>query len=246
MYSTIKTAIIQGIQTKPIQVEVDISNGMPAFDMVGQLSGEVREGKERIRTALHNIGVILPAKRITINLSPANVRKNGTGFDLPIAIAILQSLGVISKEDCEGKLFIGELGLNGQILPVNGVLPIVSDGMQERIKDFVIPKDNEIEASLVKGANIYAFSNLQEIIDFLNGKPYVKEIYNIEELIEKPTCGTGRFLCFLFSYHGCMVMSPFGSLSQENISTSSLGEIPSDRSINPAIQASRPTISGAE
>lgn len=181
MYSTIKTAIIQGIHTKPIQVEVDISNGMPAFDMVGYLSPEVREGKERIRTALHNIGVILPAKRITVNLSPANLRKCGTGFDLPIAIAILQSIGALSQEACENKLFVGELGLNGQILPVNGVLPIVSDGMENGVTEFVIPKDNISEGKLVKDAKIYAFSHLQEILDFLNGKPYEEEVINIEE-----------------------------------------------------------------
>ena len=187
MYSTIKTAIIQGIHTKPLQVEVDISNGMPNFEMVGHLSPEVREGKERIRTALHNIGVILPAKRITINLSPANLKKNGTGFDLPIAVAILQSLGVVTQQMCEGKLFVGELGLNGQILPIHGVLPIVSDGMESGISEFIIPKENEVEARLVKEANIYAFENLKELIDFLNGKPYVTDIPNIieETMLEK-------------------------------------------------------------
>jgi len=181
MYSTIKTAIIQGIQTKPIQVEVDISSGMPMFDMVGYLSPEVREGKERIRTALHNIGVILPAKRITINLSPANLRKSGTGFDLPIAIAILQSLGVVPEETCQDKLYIGELGLNGQILPVNGVLPIVSDGVENGVVDFIIPKENYGEASLVKAARIFAFSNLKDVVDFLNGKKYESENIYIEE-----------------------------------------------------------------
>ena len=184
MYSTIKTAIIQGIHTKPLQVEVDISNGMPTFEMVGHLSPEVREGKERIRTALHNIGVILPAKRITINLSPANLRKSGTGFDLPIAIAILQSLGVVGEEQCEGKLFIGELGLKGQILPINGVLPIVSDGMENGVTEFIIPKDNEKEARLVKGVRIYAFENLQDVLAFLNGKPYVSD-NNIEETVSE-------------------------------------------------------------
>ncbi len=183
MYSTIQTAILEGIHTKSIQVEVDISNGMPAFEMVGFLAPEVREGKERIRTALHSIGVILPAKRITINLSPANIRKSGTGFDLPIAIAILQSLGVVTKEACEGKLFIGELSLNGQILPVNGVLPMVSDGVNGNIYQCVVPKENENEGKLVKDAKIYGFSNLQEVLDFLNGKPYVCSPNNIEETL---------------------------------------------------------------
>lgn len=182
MYSTIKTAILEGIQTRQIQVEVDISNGMPVFEMVGHLAPEVREGKERIRTALHSIGVILPAKRITINLSPAHIRKSGTGFDLPIAIAIMQSLGLVTKEACEGKLFIGELSLNGQILPVNGILPVVSDGLKGGITEFVVPKENENEARLVGGAKSYSFGTLQEVLDFLNGKPYVAELSNMEEI----------------------------------------------------------------
>ena len=181
MYSTVKTAILEGISTRQVQVEVDISNGMPVFDMVGHLAAEVREGKERIRTALHSIGVILPAKRITINLSPAHIRKSGTGFDLPIAIAIMQSLGLVTKESCEGKLFIGELSLNGQIQAVNGVLPVVSDGVLEGISEFIVPKDNENEARLVQTARIYSFDSLKDVLDYLNGKAYVENVLNIEE-----------------------------------------------------------------
>lgn len=182
MYSKINTAILEGIQTRQIQVEVDISNGMPAFDMVGHLSPEVREGKERIRTALHSIGVVLPAKRITINLSPAHIRKSGTGFDLPIAIAIMQSLGLVPEEACRDKLFIGELSLNGQILSVNGILPVVSDGVGAGIRSFVVPKENENEGRLVREAKIFSFHTLQELMAFLNGKPYEEQIYNIEEM----------------------------------------------------------------
>lgn len=199
MYSTIQTAILEGIQTKEIQVEVDISSGMPVFEMVGHLAPEVREGKERIRTALHNIGVILPAKRITINLSPAHIRKSGTGFDLPIAIAIMQSLGLVTKEACEGKLFIGELSLNGQILPVNGILPVVSDGVMAGTKEFVVSRENDNEARLVKQAKVYSFANLREVLDFLGGRPYVENEYPIEDsmsLLEKDfkdVCGQ-RFI----------------------------------------------------
>lgn len=183
MYSVIKTAILEGIHTRPIQVEVDMSTGMPSFDMVGHLAPEVREGKERIRTALHSIGVILPAKRITVNLSPANIRKMGTGFDLPIAIALLQSLGIVTSEACAGKIFVGELTLNGQIQAVNGILPIVSDGVGEDIYEFVIPKENEGEGRLVSKAKVYAFETLQEVIDFLGGKPYQTDYSNIEETV---------------------------------------------------------------
>lgn len=183
MYSTIKTAILEGIQTRQIQVEVDISNGMPVFEMIGHLAPEVREGKERIRTALHSIGVILPAKRITINLSPAHIRKSGTGFDLPIAIAIMQSLGLVTEEACAGKLFIGELSLNGQILPVNGILPVVSDGTKAGIREYVVPRENENEAHLVKQACVYSFETLQEVLYFLNGKPYEEKRIAPEENI---------------------------------------------------------------
>ena len=175
MYSKVHTAILEGIHTQPVCVEVDISNGLPAFEMVGQLSTEVKEGKERIRTALHSVGVILPAKRITINLSPANIRKSGTGFDLPTAIAILESIGAITQDACKEKLFVGELGLNGQILAVNGVLPIISDGVENGILEFVIPKENQNEGKLVKQAKVYAFSHLRDVIAFLNGKPYEEE-----------------------------------------------------------------------
>lgn len=181
MYSTIKTAVLEGIQTRPVQVEVDISNGMPAFDMVGHLSAEVKEGKERVRTALHSLGILLPAKRITMNLSPANIHKTGTGFDLPMAAAIMLSLGLIPEEKCKDTLFVGELSLNGQLLPVKGVLPIVSDGVGQGIQKFIIPKGNEKEGLLVKGAEVYAFSSLREVIDFFNGKQYQKTQYNIEE-----------------------------------------------------------------
>ena len=95
MYSTILTSVIDGIRAIPIAVEVDIAEGMPMFDMVGNLAPEVREAKERVRTALHNCGILLPPKRITLNLSPGNVRKSGTAFDLPIAVALLLSMGLV-------------------------------------------------------------------------------------------------------------------------------------------------------
>ena len=181
MYSTIKTAVLQGIKTRPIQVEIDISNGMPSFDMVGHLSAEVREGKERVRTALHNLGIILPAKRITMNLSPGDIPKSGTGFDLPMAVGLLLSLGLVREERCKDVLFVGELSLNGKLLPVKGILPIVSDGVDQGITRFVIPKENEQEGLLVKKAEVFAFSSLEEVLYFLNGKPYKKKQYNIEE-----------------------------------------------------------------
>lgn len=172
MYSTVCTAILTGIHTKNVRVEADISAGLPVFEMVGYLSPEVREARERVRTALHNCGINLPAKRITVNLSPANLKKYGTGFDLPIAAALLIGMGLVEEVRCRGKIFVGELGLNGQIIPVNGILPIVSDGLEAGFREFVVPAQNLNEARLVSGAVVYGFQHLQEMTDFLNGQPY--------------------------------------------------------------------------
>lgn len=169
MYSTANTALLDGIRTIPVLVEVDFSSGLPMFDMVGSLSPEVREAKERVKTALHNCGINLPPRRITINLSPSNIRKSGSGFDLPIAVALLGAMGLVDTELSRDKIFIGELGLNGDILPVSGVLPIVSDGMKAGKKVFVVPEANRNEAKLVKGATVYSFSDLRDVIDFLSG-----------------------------------------------------------------------------
>lgn len=189
MYSTTITAMLNGIHTIPITVEVDISNGMPVFDLVGFLSSEVKEAKERVKTALSNSGILLPAKRITLNLSPANIRKSGTGFDLPIAVALLIAMGLVNEVLCKKLLFVGELGLNGRILPIHGILPIVSDAKERGIECIVVPIDNEMEANLVSGVTIYSFESLQELILFLNGQKYKKKekVMTPAEKIIEPT-----------------------------------------------------------
>jgi magnesium chelatase family protein len=165
--------MLDGIHTVSVRVEVDISTGLPSFEMVGYLSAEVREAKERVRTALHNMGIVLPAKRITVNLAPADIRKVGTGFDLPIAVALLAAMELLDKKCCEGILFSGELGLCGQLLPVRGVLPIVSDGVSFGTLRFVVPAQNEREGRLVQRAEVYGFSTLADVIDFLREGRYV-------------------------------------------------------------------------
>lgn len=172
MYSTVMTSMLDGIHAVPVRVEVDISTGLPAFDMVGYLSSEVREAKERVRTALHNCGIVLPAKRITVNLSPADIRKNGTGFDLPIAVALLAAMELIEPESCADKVFTGELNLSGQLLPVRGVLPIVSDGCELGVGCYVVPAANMKEARLVKEAKILGFSTLTEVFSYLRDGNY--------------------------------------------------------------------------
>ena len=186
MYSSIKTALLDGINTVPVIVEVDINTGLPMFDMVGNLAPEVREAKERVKTALHNCGIIIPPKRITVNMIPANIRKNGTGFDLPIAIALLIGLGVIAEEKCKDIVFVGELSLNGQINPVKGILPIVSDAVCRGVKTFILSNQNRNEAKLIAEAEVYSFDNLWQIINFLNDGTYEEKVTeNITSQIEK-------------------------------------------------------------
>lgn len=194
MYSTVMTSMLCGIHTIPIQVEVDISTGLPAFEMVGYLSSEVREAKERVRTALHNCGVSLPAKRITINLSPGNIRKTGTGFDLPIAVALLCAIGVLDENCSKRKVFVGELNLNGQLLPVNGILPVVSDGISGSASDeffvggkpeFIVPAENLAEGQLVREARVFGFSSLESVIAYL--RDGTKELLDLKAI--KPIDG---------------------------------------------------------
>lgn len=177
MYSIVSTAIVHGIESVPVRVEADISDGMPMFEMVGFLSSEVKEARERVRTALKNSGYVLPAKRITINLSPAYVRKSGTAFDLPIAIAVLAALGIVRKEALEEVLIIGEVSLSGQIQPVHGVLPLVARAQEESMKCCMVPWANRTEAALVEKMPIIAVSDLKEAIAVLNN--------------EKPAVGVG-------------------------------------------------------
>ena len=180
MYSCIKSSLLQGIDTIPISVEVDVSTGMPVFDMVGYLASEVKEAKERVKTSLHNCGISLPAKRITVNMSPGNIRKKGTSFDLPIAVGLLCALGIIEQNKVDDYLFFGELNLNGEILPVNGALPIVCDGKKDGIKKFVISSGNEKEALLVDDVKIFSFNHLNDLIEYFSTDNYKKTVKKSE------------------------------------------------------------------
>ena len=157
----------------PVYVEADVSDGMPVFEMVGFLSSEVKESKERVRTALRNSGYMLPAKRITINFTPANIRKTGSGFDLPIALSILCAMVIVPKEALAEIFVIGEINLQGEVCPVNGILPMISEAYEGGIRCCVVPYVNAKEAGLVAGMQIYAVKSIQEVIGILNGEPYV-------------------------------------------------------------------------
>ncbi len=168
MYSIVTTAILQGIDSLPVYVEADVSDGLPLFEMVGFLASEVRESRERVRTALRNCGHQLPAKRITINLSPANIRKSGNGFDLPVTAAILMALGILPQHALDQTLIIGEIGLNGSVLSVDGILPMLLMAKELGISRCIIPVNNYHEAAVVDGIEIFPISHLQSLIDLCN------------------------------------------------------------------------------
>ena len=172
MYSVVNTATIFGIDSKLISVEADISEGMPIFEMVGYLSSEVKEAKERVRAALKNAGYSLPIKRITVNLSPASIRKTGAGFDLPIAVAILSAIGIINCEKLSSICLCGEIGLDGKIQPVNGVLSMAIEAKKNNLEIMIVPKANLLESKLVKGMKSIGVDSITEVIEILNNNKF--------------------------------------------------------------------------
>ena len=168
MFCEVLSAGISGISAYGVTVECDVSGGLPAFNMVGLLSSEVREAKERVLRAVINSGFEVPPRKITINLSPANIRKQGSGFDLPIAIAILMAVGLVKASAVEGRLFIGELSLDGKINSVNGVLPITIMAADRGISEIVVPKVNVFEGEAEERVTVYGAANLKELVYELN------------------------------------------------------------------------------
>ena len=168
MLSVIKSMGLQGLDGYLIDVEVDVSTGMPDWQIVGLPDASVKESKERVRTAIKNTGYEFPTRRIVVNLAPANTRKEGSLFDLPIAIAILMDTGQIKQQKLEDTLIIGELSLDGKLNKINGILPITIEAQKLGIKKIILPKENAKEASIIKGIQVIGASHLQQIIKYLN------------------------------------------------------------------------------
>lgn len=167
MYSTVITGALQGVSAYQVSVEVDISPGLPTLSLVGSLSQEVREARERVGVALRNTGFHLPPGRITVNLSPAKRRKEGTAFDLPIAVGLLAAMDRIPGKQVENTLFLGELGLDGEIKGVSGVLPIVREAASWGVRQCIVPAVNALEGALISGVTVRGAASLQELFSFL-------------------------------------------------------------------------------
>lgn len=170
MLSIVKSIALQGLEGFLIDVQVNITAGLPYWEVVGLPDACVKESKERVRIAIQNSGFEIKSKRVIVNLAPAMKKKEGSRLDLPIAIGILASTGILKNINFEDAIFIGELSLDGKINKVNGVLPICIEAFRLGIKKIFLPIENLEEASLVKELDLYAEENLKELVDFLNGK----------------------------------------------------------------------------
>ncbi len=171
MLSKVLSASIIGIDACPVEVEVDIaSRGLPHFSMVGLPDAAVKESRDRVRAALKNIGFGFPLKQITVNLAPADLKKEGSAFDLPVAVGILTAEGIVEPEATAGYLFTGELSLDGQIKPVRGALSMAIRARDMGLKGLIVPGENAPEAAVVGGLNVFGLRSLPEVISFLRGE----------------------------------------------------------------------------
>ncbi|MBQ9590661.1 MAG: YifB family Mg chelatase-like AAA ATPase [Butyrivibrio sp.] len=176
MYSSITSGAVHGISSYLMQIEVDVSDGLPGFNMVGFLSGEVREAGDRVRVALKNIGIKLPPSKITINLSPADIKKEGVIVDLPVAVGILAAIGELDEKSFENTIFLGEIGLDGEIKRINGTLPIVTKAKEAGLKRVILPKENAKEGAVIGGIKVIGAGSLQEVIAYLGAKDEEKDM----------------------------------------------------------------------
>ncbi len=171
MIAKIHTAANIGLQVEKVFIEVGISGGLPDLRIVGLPDAAVRESRERVRLAIKNSGFYYPMRRIVVNLAPANIKKEGPFFDLPIAVGILQATGQISQQDLSRFLFLGELSLDGALRKVNGVLPIVLHFHKEKEYEYIVPSANIPEITIT-GKSCLVFDNLQQIVSYLDGNSY--------------------------------------------------------------------------
>ena len=173
MLSIIKSMALHGLDGYLVDVEVDVSSGLPSWEVVGLPDTSVREAKERVKTAIKNSNIDFQSKRIIVNLAPADTKKEGSSFDLPIAIGILVATENIQNFNMNKIAFIGELSLDGRINKVNGVLPMCIEASRLGIKEVIVPRENATEAAIVRNIKIIPAENLSEVIDYLNK---IKEI----------------------------------------------------------------------
>src|SRR3954462_15458718 len=164
MLASLRTAAVFGVDACPVHVEVDVGFGFPSFTMVGLPDASVRESRDRVRSAIRNSGFEFPPHRITVNLAPADVRKAGASFDLPIALGILAAQGVVERREIPDCVLLGELSLDGSIHPTRGVLPVAAAAKRDGVSSILLPTVNAGEAAIVAGLKVFAVSSLAEAV----------------------------------------------------------------------------------
>ncbi len=188
MIAKITSFSLLGLNGIPLSVEVDVNNGLPSFEIVGLADTAVKESKERVRSAVKNSGRSMPTKKITANLAPADVKKEGSALDLAIAIGVLKASGQLLAQT-DDLVFLGELSLDGSLRRINGVLPLLISAYEKGYNKFVIPKENQKEASFVEGIEVYGAESLTQVIDHLSGLNVIESIertqYQSVETISK-------------------------------------------------------------
>ena len=184
MLARVHSAALHGVEAALVSVEVDIASGLPSFTTVGLPDSTVRESRDRIRAAIQNAGFEFPIDRITVNLAPADLRKEGSAFDLPMALGILGATGLVKPDRLERALVLGELSLDGGVRPVKGVLPVALYCRRKGLAPLIVPADNAVEASMVSGVEVIPVRTIHDTVEYLNG----------ERPVEPAPAGAGRWL----------------------------------------------------
>jgi magnesium chelatase family protein len=169
LLSRVLSSAVLGVDAYTVEVEVDIRQGLPSFATVGLPEAAVKESKDRVKSAINNSGYRFPDDRITVNLAPADIKKEGTGFDLPIALGILAATGVVPQGRLTEYLILGELSLDGRIKPVRGSLPVALLARNSGFRGMILPRDNAREAAVVDGIEVLSVPTLGELVEFLCG-----------------------------------------------------------------------------
>lgn len=186
MLAKVLGSALLGIDAYPVEVEVDITRGLPAFATVGLPEAAVKESKDRVRSAVKNSGFRFPSDRITVNLAPADIKKEGSGFDLPIAVGILAATEMVVKERLEDYLIQGELSLDGRVKSIRGSLSIAVMAREKGIRKVLVPKENAEEAAVVEGIDVIAVESLAQVVHILNGLDAPQPIkVDIEEIFKR-------------------------------------------------------------
>jgi magnesium chelatase family protein len=186
MLAKVNSAALYGIDALRVDVEIDLASGLPQLATVGLAEGAVKESKDRIRAAVKNCGYTFPAKRITINLAPADIKKEGSAYDLPMAVGILAAEGLIEKKRLDEYLLIGELSLDGAVKPVRGALPIAMTARKENVKGVILPLQNAAEAAVVSDVEVLGVRDLPQVVEFLNGtQALLPTTVNLDELFNQ-------------------------------------------------------------